>query len=325
MRSGSEAFGTPPARSGLIRRLYLWENRAKLPGMDRWVYLLPLFSSVGYAVAALCIKRAVELGLGPWRMAFLSNLAVWMVFMTGLFWYEPTWKLDPWWPPVLAGMLFFIGQALTMLSLVRGDVSVATPVLGSKVILVALFVVLFTDQELGWRIWVASGLTVAGIVLLQWGGLPHDRRRVIHTILYAGASAVAFSLADVIIQQWTRVIGFGLFVAVSTSVNLLASFALIPLFRAPLWNLPKGSLRFVLLGVLVLALQAYSLFIAMGLFGKVVEANIIYSSRGIWSVVLVWYVGHWFGNIERDSGGGVIIRRLAGSALILSGIVLAVV
>lgn len=292
--------------------------------MDRWVYLLPFFSSLGYALAALWIKRAVDLGLGPWRMAFFSNLAVWLIFLTAMLWYEPSWKLDPWWPPVVAGLLFFTGQALTMLALVRGDVSVATPVLGSKVVLVALFLVFLTDQELGWRIWAASGLTLAGIVLLQWGGLPHDRRRVIQTVVYAGSSAMAFSLADVIIQQWTHTIGFGLFVAVSTSVNMLASFALIPWFRAPLWDLPKGSGRFVFWGVLLLGLQAFSLFIAIGVFGKAAEANIIYSARGIWSVALVWFVGHWFGNTERASGGGVILRRLAGSFLILSGIILAV-
>ncbi|MDX6766855.1 MAG: DMT family transporter [Candidatus Methylacidiphilales bacterium] len=292
--------------------------------MDRLVFLLPLFSALAYAVAALCIKRAVDLGMGPWRMAFFSNLAVWLVFLTSLFWYDPSWKLDPWWAPVAAGLLFFTGQLFTMMALVRGDVSVATPVLGSKVILVALFLELLTDQEPGWRIWVAAALTVGGIVLLQGGGLPHDRGRVWRTVLYAGASAASFSLADIVVQMWTRTIGFGLFVAVSTSVNLLASFALFPFFRAPLFDMPRGAARFVYGGVFILGLQAFALFFAIGVYGKVAESNIIYSSRGMWSVVLVWCVGHWFGNTEHTSGGGVMTRRLGGSLLILSAIVLTV-
>lgn len=292
--------------------------------MDRWVYLLPLGSSVGYAIGAMCLKRAVDSGMGPWRMTFLSNLALWVVFVPALFWAEPLSKLDPWWPPVVSGLLFFLGQVLTMLALVRGDVSVTTPVLGSKVVLVALFLVMFAGEHLGWRIWTAAGLTLAGIVLLQGGGLPHDRRRVINTILFAGSSAMAFSLGDILIKKWTPVIGFGYFMPITSSVTFLASFILVPLFRAPLWKMPPGAPRFVGLGVGIIALQALSLFVAIGVYGKAAEANIIYSARGIWSVVLVWYVGHWFGNSEKDSGGGVMLRRLAGSGLILSGIVLTV-
>lgn len=292
--------------------------------MERWIYLLPLGSSLGYAVGALCLKRAVDSGMGPWRMTFLSNLALWVVFVPALFWAEPLARLDPWWPPVVSGLLFFLGQVLTMLALVRGDVSVTTPVLGSKVVLVALFLVLFSGEQLGWRIWTGACLTLAGIVFLQGGGLPHDRSRVIKTILFAGSSAMAFSLGDILIKKWTPVIGFGYFMSITSTVTFLASFILVPLFRAPLWKIAPGAVRYVWLGVGIIALQALSLFIAIGVFGKAAEANIIYSARGIWSVVLVWYVGHWFGNTEKTSGGRIMLRRLAGSALILSGIVLAV-
>ena len=50
--------------------------------------------------------------------------------------------------------------------------------------------------------------------------------------------------------------------------------------------------------------------------------NVLYNSRGVWSVVLVWTVGHWFGNAERSQGRGVMLRRLAGSALLLAAIAL---
>jgi len=50
--------------------------------------------------------------------------------------------------------------------------------------------------------------------------------------------------------------------------------------------------------------------------------NVLYNSRGVWSVVLVWWVGHWFGNTERARGPGVMLRRLAGSLLLLSAILL---
>lgn len=294
--------------------------------MIDWVLLLPLGSSLGYAVAALFIKRAVDAGMGPWRMCFWSNFALWLVFLPTLHWWEPGWRLDPWWPPFLAGCLFFCGQMLTMLSLTRGDVSIATPVLGTKVILVAVCLVVFAGEALGWRIWTAAGLSLAGIWLLQGGGAHADRARTLRTVLLAASSALAFSIADVLVQMWTRPIGFGLFVLVSSSVNLALSFALWPLFSAAPWSFPPRAARFVFAGSGLIALQAFALFVAIGMHGRAAEANILYSARGMWSVALVWAVGHWFGNTERaDAGAGRMGRRLAGAALIFSGIVLTLV
>lgn len=288
------------------------------------MYLLPLGSSLGYAVAALLLKRAVDAGVGPWRTCFLGNLALFLVFLPTLFWWEPDWAWDPWWPPLATGFLFFGGQLLTMLSMTRGDVSVATPVLGTKVVLVALLLVITGFERVDAWVWMASGLTLAGIWLLQGGGLPQDRARVLRTVGLAFASAFCFSIADVIVQRWSNPIGFGLFVLISSSVTLGLSFFLWPLFSAPPWRLPQGAAGPMAAGAALLAVQAMALFIAIGVFEKAAEANVIYSARGMWSVALVWVVGHWFGNEERRAGRGVMVRRLAGSALIVLAIVLVV-
>lgn len=290
--------------------------------MERWVYLLPLGSSLGYAVAALFLKKAVDAGVGPWRACFLSNLALALAFMPSALGWQPGWALDPWWPPVVAGCLFFAGQLLTMLAMTRGDVSVATPVLGSKVVWVAIFLVVTGTAEVDGRVWVAAGLTLVGIWLLQGGGLPHDRGRVWRTVLFALASALAFSLADVVVQRWANRIGFGLFVLVSSGVTLGLSFLLWPMFAAPPWRLPRGGGGAMGWGGAILAVQAVSLFVAIGIYEIAAEANVIYSARGMWSVLLVWVVGHWFGNDERRAGRSVMGRRLGGSVLIVAAIVL---
>jgi drug/metabolite transporter (DMT)-like permease len=292
--------------------------------MDRWVYLLPMGSSLGYAFAALLLKRAVDAGVGPWRTCLLCNLALFVGFLPTLLWWQPEWKWDPWWPPLVAGVLSFGGQLLTMLSMTRGDVSVATPVLGTKVVLVALLLAATGVEPVSMPVWVAAGLTLFGIWLLQGGGLPHDRRRVLRTVALAFASALCFSAADVIVQRWSKVVGFGLFVLVSSVVTLGLSCGLWPKFSAPPWRLPRAAVGPMAGGALLLAAQALALFIAIGVFEKAAEANVIYSARGMWSVVLVWAVGHWFGNEERHAGRGVMVRRLAGSLLIVVAIVLVV-
>jgi hypothetical protein len=51
-------------------------------------------------------------------------------------------------------------------------------------------------------------------------------------------------------------------------------------------------------------------------------ANIIYSVRGLFSVVVVWAVGHWFTNDEKHLGARVLRLRLTGAALMVAAIAL---
>src|ERR671912_343419 len=93
--------------------------------------LLPFASSVVYVAAALSLKRASEQGVGTWRATFGMNVAVALCFSLLLLDRRPGTGPTAWWHPVLIGALFLGGQALTMVALSRGDVSVATPVMGT--------------------------------------------------------------------------------------------------------------------------------------------------------------------------------------------------
>ena len=62
--------------------------------------------------------------------------------------------------------------------------------------------------------------------------------------------------------------------------------------------------------------------LAISLANEVTRTNILYNTRGLWSVVLVWVVGHWFGNVERSVGQAVMTRRLLGAAILLGAVFL---
>ena len=100
--------------------------------------LLPLIAAIIYAIGALVVKRAAELGVGMWRTAFVANVVGALVFLPLLL-FEGTTRLELWWQPVIAGLAFTIGQALTFTAMDKGDVSVATPVLGLKILFVAVW------------------------------------------------------------------------------------------------------------------------------------------------------------------------------------------
>jgi len=63
---------------------------------------------------------------------------------------------------------------------------------------------------------------------------------------------------------------------------------------------------------------------AIGAFGDATAMNIVYSIRGLWSVLIVWMVGHWFSNEEQALPSRVLGSRLVGAALMLAAIAIVV-
>ena len=96
------------------------------------------------------------------------------------------------------------------------------------------------------------------------------------------------------------------------------SLGLMPLLDgegwAPVW-LGTGSV--------LLAVQALGMAFAISTFGNVTTMNIAYNSRGLWSIVLIWAFGHWFGNTERDRGTRTMLLRTAGASLLVTAIFIA--
>jgi drug/metabolite transporter (DMT)-like permease len=101
--------------------------------------------------------------------------------------------LHPWldyWQPAVAALLFFLGQVFTFKALSRGDVSVTTPVMGTKVILVALFSSLLRVGEVPLQWWIGAALSTAAIGLLHLGGEARHRH-VGLTVILAFCSATS--------------------------------------------------------------------------------------------------------------------------------------
>lgn len=286
--------------------------------------LLPLFAGIGYAASALVIKRASEFGVGVWRTAFVANLV-------GALLFQPLWLLggtvraELWWQPLVVGGLFTLGQWLSFLAIDRGDVSIVAPVLGLKILLVAGLVTTFAGERLRWQLWVAAALASLGVALLNRSGRRAAHHDVGRTIVTAGLAAGVFAVFDVLVQQWSPGWGMGRFIPLVMAVSGVLSIGFVPRFRAPLSAVPRPAWPWLLVGSVALGVQSMMFVCTVAKWSQAAPANVLYSSRGLWTVVLVWAVGHWVRSREQQLGGGVLGWRLAGAVLMLSAIVLVLV
>jgi drug/metabolite transporter (DMT)-like permease len=283
------------------------------------MFLLPLLAAVVYVLGALLLKRAVELGAGTWRIAFACNVTAALVFapLALLGGNIPSWQLL--WQPALVAMLFVVGQFFTFESLQVGDVSIATPVLGLKIIFVALLTTVLLRDHLSTPIWIAAVLSSVAVGLLNFTSVAH--RRVGLTVLLASAAAAAYAFFDVLVQRWSPSWGAGRFLPIMMAFVGVLSLPLLLLDRSS--PVPAAQ-KWLIGGALCLGTQSVMFVSGLALFGHATRANVLYSTRGIWSVVAVWVVGHWFRSSEQHLGRRVLMWRLIGAALLMSAIVLVV-
>ena len=280
----------------------------------------PLISAVIYVAGALLLKRASDLGADVWRTTRIINYTTAVAAV-------PLWLLGGtipnsslWWQPPAAATLFFSGQVFSLLALNSGDVSVATPVLGVKILLVALLSTVLIGDPIGTRLWIAAALSTVAIALLNIDR-GHAHARVGRTIILAGLGAASYACFDVLIQKWSASWGTGRILPIVMVIGALYSIPLRLFDRTPR-AATRAYAPWLAAGAASFAVQGLMFITSVSIWRQATSANVLYSSRGLWSVLAVWGVGHWFSNREQHLGARVLVWRFLGAILLMAAIVL---
>ncbi len=301
-----------------------------IPAVDEWTWtekaylLAPMAAAFLYAIGAMGAKAARQRGLDTIRITLVANWVTALIFVGFL---RPAEGLisDPWWPPVALAALFIAGQGLTFLALSRGDVSLATPLMGTKVVMVALLLATVFSQPVALNTWIGAIIAVAGIVALQASSRGGHFSHKVLTFFSALGAAACFACFDSMVQVWSNRpgVGYARLVPVGIILGAVAFTAILPLAAGTWRSATQGAYGFLAIGTGLIGLQSLILITAISRSSDAAGCNIVYGSRGMWSVALIYLGGRHFGNSERHAGGAMLIWRLIGSALILVAIVLA--
>lgn len=234
----------------------------------------------------------------------------------------------PWslWPvPVGVGLMFFIGSWFTFIAMQRGDVSLVTPVLGSKVVFVALATTLFIANGMPPLMWIAALLTTAGILMMSATDLKTPRgARLAGPVMIALISAAFFAMADVVMQKFAPQFGGKMFLAVmSGTYGVLSATAMLTgLNRPPItWS---RATAWSVAGSILVAGQSLLMGIALAFYSDAIGVNVVYATRGLWSLMVVALLGPLIGNRERHDSGRAYGIRVFAAILLLASVVIAV-
>lgn len=282
-----------------------------------WLSLLAAFL---YALGALLLKRTATGAVDVWRITFVSNIAT-SIALAGL------WGLGgripafgALWQPAVVALLFIAGQIAAVVALTRGDVSVATPMLGLKILMVAFFTWFLLREPLPPRVWISATLATIAVAFL---GISRDRAGMHRAAFTAGCTLVAaasYACFDVLVQRWSPAWGVGRFPPLVGFFAAAYSLVLIRRFPQPLRLVPADVWPYLGTGSALIGVQGLLIISTIAHWGYAAAANVVYSSRGLWSVLLVLAVGHWLAREERALGRTLLAFRLVGAALLSAAI-----
>jgi len=290
---------------------------------------LPLLASLLYAVGSWGLKLGLRRGARPGIVTALSNLSMagWSAPLIFFFPGQP--NASGFWGAILAGTALFLGRTCAIRALSHGDLSHATPVLGTKTVFVAVLTSFFLDDPITPGLMAGAILTSLAVTLLSitptplaksWWPGKFDRA----TTLWALLAAFFFALTDIVVQKFARLLGVGWFQPLMFStLALLTPLLFLPKLPRPRslhTLLPPPSLLGTLAGSAVIGFQTSLVILVIGIFGHATATNVVYAARGLWAVLL-----------EGAAGGGaaandrrILILRLTGAALLLAAVALAV-
>jgi len=286
-------------------------------------FLLPLAGAIIYALGSIILKRALKEGVTMDQSFHLTNLVLGGMFLPLLFLERTEVDWRDIWKPLLMGATFFSGNWLTFLGIKRGDVSLVTPLMGTKVVFVALGVVVLTGESPSLPLWAAAGLTTLGIFVMGMADLKGGSH-LVFTVLVTLSSAMIFGVCDVLVSWWSAEFGAPTFLAVGTSSVALYSSILWLIQGRPVILPERKGRRWAFAGALMIGLQAIVMGVALSVFHNATGINVVYASRGLWVITLVVVFGRFLGNSEHRDNGRYFLWRVAGTVILTVAVIIAV-
>jgi len=290
---------------------------------------LPLFASLLYAVGSWGLKLGLRRGAGPRIVTALSNLSMagWSAPLIFFFPGQPS--TSGFWGAILAGTALFLGRLCAIRALAHGDLSHATPLLGTKTIFVAVLTSLFLDDPITPGLMAGAVLTSLAVTLLSITPTPSSKSwwpgkfdRV--TTGWALLAAFFFALTDITVQKYARILGVGWFQPLMfATLALLTPLLFLPRLPRSISLqalLPASSRPSTLTGSAVIGFQTSLVILVIGIFGHATATNVIYAARGLWAVLLEGAAGGGAASSDRR----ILVLRLTGAALLLAAVALAV-
>jgi drug/metabolite transporter (DMT)-like permease len=215
-----------------------------------------------------------------------------------------------------------MGHWFTFAAISRGDMSVVVPAMGTKAFFVAIAASAFFGKTINPATWMAAVLAAVGIYVLGRSDRTKSKGVSI-AILFTTISSACFGFCDAAIQALAPSYGAKGFMGMTFLMIAGLSSLFLRAADHPLREADKQGMKALFIGAGIIALQGILVCISVVSFDNATGVNIVYTSRGLWSVLLVWWIGHRFHSGGKIQDRKLLLARLIGATIMMVAVGLA--
>ncbi len=286
------------------------------------VFALPFLAAALYSSSVILAKLASNTGrMAPTSILFLNNFAIWLVYLPMLFFPDVSVGWPTLWKSIIIGLFFSMGNYATFLCAYKGELSLMTPIMGVKILFVLLFSRLIIGNELPGTMLLSGFICCTAVFLMGYapkkaGTKPGRERATYALAMWACAS---YAMCDVLFQKFSEAEDPILLLCICNFIPLVST---IPFIRRFVRDVRYMSVRSLSLGtVSALLMVGEATVLVLAITGGVGAAlcNILYNTRSIISIVLVYILGNFYPELNELSRASAI-QRIAASVMILAAI-----
>lgn len=291
----------------------------------------PLLAALVYSIGVAVIRGSSRGGMSVGLQLATSNLIaagllLSILAVAGRLGYpDVAAGAQDWFWPVLAAGTFFLGQVLTMWALKVGDSSIQTPLMGTKAIFVALFAALVFGVSQEPAMWVAVVCAAIAVFVM---GFRNKTAVGVAPVVLSLAAALVFGLTDAVTGLKSALVGRDAFLSTMMSVVVVLSLPVLVVgirHRRRSGRAKGDATRAMLIGSALIAAQFTVMILVISSFGNPSQANVLYATRGLWSVVLLFVLNRTGrGRHMEEAGPALIVRRLVAALLLVVAVVFVV-
>jgi|GEM_PF-2645518 len=288
--------------------------------------LMAFVAAITVSFAMMFTKRAYAEGAEQNHIListtiFLPFVYLLLFFISGE--YEIVWSQSYW--ALVYSALLTLGMLIGFRSIKMGDATIISPIMGSKVVFVAIGTSVFSIGIMSKEVIIGVVLSVVSIIFLGIEVKKTDAEKqdkygkdIIFPIFLALMAITFLGFSDIVVQEKAREINSLMFMVLGSTVS--AVFFLVRGFISGvrIHSAPEKIKKWIWLSGIFNGTTGLLLGLAIAFFGHATEFNIIMGSRGLVTVILVVIFAKTLKLREGQKSTATFIFRFIGSVCILA-------
>ena len=286
--------------------------------------LYPFVAALFYCASIILVKYASQSKkLSGLSMLVMNNLLSGIVFIPAIFFESELPDVSIIWQPIIASVFCAIGNIATFTCAERGEVSLMTPLMGIKTLMVILLArVMLRDIQLPHTITIAGVICCVAVFIMGYTKKSFRTKKLGITIILSLTACLSYALCDVFIQKYAPNFSKNAMLSLTSVAMPLSIIPLLPRFFKEVSGCDKKTLFLGGSSAVLMIVEMYLMFISIsGELGASL-CNILYNTRGLISVLLIYFLGKHLVKL-RELSNTSAIQRSIGAILILVAVIIA--